>query len=250
MKIVTRHPKLGDALLTEPAIAAYHRHTGVKAEWCLPEPVRSLLAGHPEIVFTDDPTGGIELSATEAMLLACREGRYFTSAYFDQVLGYPPSDHDRLRIRTGCPFLFQPVGGGMPEVVIVPFAASCASLQGEMANIMPPLHFWRDIVQAFPEVACLASPEWPDIPGAVNLRDLTLVEALSVLAYAKVVITVETGLLHLASSVTDRVIYLSCATPVSLCTPPDAIGKWTIFHASRTDMFPVHLVIDAAKEYL
>ncbi len=227
-----------------------YRHTGVKAEWCLPEPVRSLLADHPDIVFTDDPTGGIELSAPDAMTAACKHGVYFAAAYWLQTLEFLPGHAERLRIRTysGLSDCF-PLSV-YPEVVIVPFAASCMSLQGELANIMPSLDWWQPIVRAFPEVACLASPEWPAIPGAVNLRDLTLVEALSVLAYAKVVITVETGLLHLASSVTDRIIYLSCATPVSLCTPPDALGKWTVFHASRTDMFPVQVVIDAAKEYL
>lgn len=239
--------KIGDTILQEPAIAAYARRTGVRPKWCLDDRLRPLFAGHPDIDVTDDPTGGIELSCMKAFEWAVSRGRYFSEGYWHQLGLDGPAEGERTRIKV--PAL--PSHFADPRVVLCPFCDCCRSREGGPANVCPPAEWWSSFYDAFGGSPVVlgreGSPKW-DWPNVAYYYGFDLLHVLADLTDAKVVVSVETGLLHLASAVTDRIVFLSTATPQTLCVPPGA--TWKVIRAATPYDFDAAEVVAAVRSFL
>ncbi len=236
--------KIGDTLLKEPALSAWARTRGERVNLWVPYHLRFFFAGHPDFTLLDErPEEFTPLHAWIAMEQACAKGAYFSTGYWHQLGMDAPGPWDRTGIKVYGAERSPPNGAA----VVCPFAESCRGRREGPPNIMPPLDWWGPIVSGLGcPVVSLGSADDPPIPETANLRGWSLSHVLKELSYARAVIAVETGLLHMASAVTDRVVFLSCATPPTLCAPPGS--GWRVVRAMTPDQFDVAEVLTAARE--
>jgi ADP-heptose:LPS heptosyltransferase len=202
---------IGDSVLKEPALFKLGQSTNQKIPCWIQPNLRPLFAGHSFIESIDDcPADAQELSCSEAMRWASHFGQPFAAGYFGQ-LGLPVEPGDRLHFRL---FAELPPVVAPADIAFATFARSCSG------NIRPPDAFWDALLERLGQpVLSLGAADDPELPGTINVRGMGLLDVAGLLANVKVLVSVETGLLHLANACCQRVVFLSSATPIHLCKP-------------------------------
>jgi hypothetical protein len=227
---------LGDALLVEPAMTAWSiANGGAKAGLYL-SPVNSayrcLYEHNPaiEIVASDvleaPKTAGVVLipDSESAYWEAHRLRMPFAAGYFKQFGLTPDPAKDRLHFK-----LFEDngvaswIGFNSGNACICPNARSCMSsvYPGAHPNIKPPAEWWKPIVDflhryrgdAF-EILNVGAPDGMNIAETRHWTGGDYRAVANRMAASRLVISVETGLLHLAGGISGLpIIFLSSATP-------------------------------------
>ncbi len=119
------------------------------------------------------------------------------------------------------------------QVVIVPNGYSCTGRDsttgqpkpGARPNIQLPHHMWMEVLDAVPKDRKIFSISqdnpWDYLKfDCAKIMDTTsFMEILKILQAAALIISVETGILHMCSSVKTNVIFLNAATPSFFSTP-------------------------------
>lgn len=225
--------KLGDLILQEPALSAL----GLPVQLYISSPeFRPLFKNHPAITCVDKPLpDGRELSPELAMTWATHNSTYFGLGYFQQ-LGIDPA-HYRHQFRLF--YELPPVSGGY--ICLAPFAHT--------DNACPGPDYWGTLLGNFrTPVVSLGGASDPEIPGSTSLRGLSWSAVCEVLAGCSLLISVETGILHLANACCQRVVFLSCATPRGFADPL-AVPELAVVR-SHAPNWPVYDVKKAAKKML
>lgn len=213
--------RIGDSIIPEPALFAFaSRHRKKVSLWTkYPE----LYEAHPWIETVEKPheKPDVTLSAERAFQDAHWKRLPFTAGYFAQ-LDLRPLPGDRLTYKY---FPLQvPEDQKRSGILIAPFACSCLSHKGLSANITASLEWWDRLIGKIPEpVYSLGSKDDPPRPErSVLVRGIDLPRILQLMSKAKLLISVETGLLHFTTTTKIPTIFLSSATPVWFSRPPGA----------------------------
>ncbi len=110
-----------------------------------------------------------------------------------------------------------------PYICVCPNSKSCESNFGRPANIKPPVSWWEEIVRSI-DFPCFTLGATSDavIPGTTPFHGRPFREVVQFMAGSVLVISVETGLLHLAGGIPGGppVLFLSSATPSWFSAPP------------------------------
>lgn len=221
IKVNNHADRIGDSIIPEPALYAYGIRNKTKVSLYTQYP--ELYAGHPVIETTESPhpEPDITLDAQKAFQDAHWRRLPFGAGYFTQ-LDMRPLPGDRLYYRyypLEVPDFQQRSG-----ILIAPFACSCASRKGQKANIMASLDWWDQLLEQIPEPCySLGSKDEPNRPEkSVLVRGVALPRVLQLMSKAKLLISVETGLLCFAVTTKIPTIFLSSATPKWFSSPTGA----------------------------
>jgi hypothetical protein len=143
-------------------------------------------------------------------------------------------------------------------IIIVPYGYSCTGrTPGNRPNVQPLTEWWRPIVKfcefdvkpSRPVIALMSNNlEWePELDFVMSWRGKSMRTILHLMSSSSLLISVETGILHLASATKTPTIFLSSATPATFAAPDT---RCKIIRAPYADMFDQDEVITAAKELL
>ena len=210
---------IGDTLLTEPAITAYARSINKVVDLYVEPHMRSLYNNHPHINLLDEikPESKM-LDCSKAFTKAFQNNWYFGAGFFEQVgLEYVPGMRCHFGLY-GDPFLRVPDKG--KYILIAPFGRTCSVHTTGIPNKTIHIEWWERLVEEIPnQVISLGSVEDPRIRNTINLRGIDLRTVAELMYDCRCLISIETGLLHLAAACCERVIYLNSATPSWFCAP-------------------------------
>lgn len=251
MKVNNLSGMLGDCLLVEPAIAAWRLERGrIPSMYVRVPEFRCLFNYHNifggELIRSHlAPLEGDDVVVphdSSAFAYASSRGLPFAAGYFPQF-GLNPNSGHRLHYDSGIDW--EP-DEFTPYACVCPNAKSCNSHRGLPANIRPSVEWWALVIAACGlPVYNLGARGDLEIPGTIPIHGLPLVAVAHLMAKARFVISVETGLLHLAGGIRGLpVIFLSCATPPGFADP---IGAKAV-RAPHPANLSQALTIDYIKE--
>lgn len=202
---------IGDTILPEPALSALSQRVGKKVSLSgvLPE-LKFLYQHNPYIELTDVP--GKLLESWPAMLYGHQHKSSMYQGFFDQVgieyqgerlhyQYYPIPDHHLCR-----------------HICFIPWARSCYGHQGGKANLMDhDLSWWDRLADLIPDsydlpgikkkisgVYNLGGDYVPPFEKSINMRKSSLEDSCRFLRFAKVVVTVQTGICHVMEGMRTR----------------------------------------------
>lgn len=219
---------LGDTVMAEPAISAFCRRNRCCVGLYVNPEFRWFFEGFPYVILANQPyvDPSFTLSPSPAFTWAVAHEKPFAAGYFHQLgLEFTDSDYPWY-ISPQLPSFAQFHSHGIPDVLIAPFARSCHSHKGGPRNLTADEAFWPAVIagitQRFPEakIASLGSKDDPEMRGTWSLRGRPWPQVTQWMSMAPLLITVETGILHLVRATeTPETIWLSCATPEFLSKP-------------------------------
>jgi hypothetical protein len=236
--------KLGDTAAAEPALCALaqRERRRISFQVCFDNGHDQLFRGHPAIDPVprahDDPDYTVDVSA--ACLQALEHDVHFGAGFYHQF-GLPAG---RVHFRSFAPPT--PDARFRGRVLIAHNSHSCASrdrrtgllIPGAVPSTQPPLEWWSPIVAACPSppLALAGSKDgWDlDLPGIETVRGLSVSGLLAALRSASLLISVDTGVLHLATTCGVPVVYLRSARPAGHVDPG---GRTEVVYAERADRF-------------
>lgn len=211
--------KMGDCILAEPAINAAAIADGEPADVYVVPKYRFLFEGHPWIRLVDEPHA--EPDVTTDSSIAYHGGHFgripFAAGYFTQF-GLPVRPSDRVHYER---YRMRPVTR-VNRIILSPFCLSCGRFSGHEPNVTPPWSFWEPVIKAAPyPVFAIGHPVTPMIEWCTNIKttDDALHWLYDFINESRLLISVETGLLHLVSAMKIPTVFLSTATPIVFAKP-------------------------------
>jgi Glycosyltransferase family 9 (heptosyltransferase) len=255
---IQKPTKLGDTILIEPAAYSYARNTGDRVELYVSPQFRCLYQNHPYIRLLDDVPADPDLilNSDQAYGYSIENCLPFGAGYYPQF-GQEFQPGDRCHYQS---FSMLPVARNRTTIALTPHSHCDQSRLGlGPANVEAPLSWWKPIVSKikniykidknFPEckqyvnAATVCGENDECIPGSdrysslrfKNYRSGKFDDVLRFLSHVPLLVTVETGILHLASAAKVPTLFLSSATPPSFCRPDtrheivraDFPGEWS-----------------------
>lgn len=258
--------KLGDSALMEPALHALARRDDrrIALHVCFDNGHDELYFKHPTIAPVpcawDEPD--LTVDAVAALRHAERRVIPFGAAFFPPLLGREAAPTGRVHYEAHW-LRKPPLGiaadpGFAGKVLIAHNSHSCRSRDkdtgllrpGVAPDQQPPLGWWSDVLPHLPPAVGLRGTKDPwdlPLPGAEDVRGLSILGLLLAMRSARLLISVETGVLHLAAAAGVPTVYLSSCTHPTLCGPP---GRCRVVRADRADRFDPSEVVSAARELL
>lgn len=234
MNLNWHNDRVGDCFLAQPAIVAYaeqhqeaiHLYLNKLHEGLFENLDSILFGGYCGIHLVDTPheKSDFNLVPYDAFLWSHEHNRHFSHGYFPQLGLAPPTNLNVRPDLAGAPFTcFNDPDLVRSGVFLAPFAASCLGLQGQRPNIMAPLDWWEPIIAVTSSlghiVYSLGGPGDLPVPGTVPIRSLDFRQVVLLLATCKLLLSVETGILHFASAARCPTIFFSSATPITFASP-------------------------------
>lgn len=234
--------KIGDTIVSEPAITALAEKEQRKVLFCVNFQNRheDLYAGHPWIIpireTIRDRTPDYEVNHSDAFHTAHARNIPFGAGFFNQLgmihegkrvhyRNYAIEEISRESLKDHACY---------DSIIIVQNGYSCASRdsttgqlkQHTRPNVQPPQEWWLPVLESISKdrkiFSLSANSLWDFIKfdNIPNINNDSLFEVLRVLKAASLVMSVETGILHLLSATKTKTCFLSCATP-SVFAKPD-----------------------------
>lgn len=252
--------KVGDTLMTEPALYELGRRYDKKIKYFCPKKVHGIFINHPYIEPIEEPFEKPDyyISALESLYWASENYTPVSHGAFHQVrIQVDNSMRDRYKSFNENEISIEFEN----SVLICPYSHCCRSRNwgdgtrnGNPPNVMPGLSWWDKVIDAIPVnynvfVICGSNKEW-DWPHrfgrAIRIEGLGYRETLAAMRASSLCIAVNTGLAHLAASTNTPLILLSCIGPV--------YESSTAIHVrapnERADLFNQDEVISKALEIL
>lgn len=262
MNILIEDGLIGDSILQEPAITARAIRDGHPIVVYVKNiHIRELFNNNPFIFLTSCPPVNddwIRLSASDAFSWANQHNSYFGAGYFPQ-LGMVPRRDERVHFLThwidSSALYRDPDKPLLPfsYILLAPFGRSCSSpLTGE-GNKTQTVAWWEELVRRLSEftgptaipLLSLGSRTDPMIEGTVNVRGESLTSVAGLLNYSRLLISIETGILHMASHLCRDVIYLNSATPHWFCGP--MVPRCSVYRKDRPKNWAIDEVLQSVK---
>lgn len=226
LMIITNYKnKLSDTILAEPAIFALGQLTGEKQDVWIDLNYRQLFDNHPWInILEQKPENpDVVIDYDKAYFDAIERQDYFGSGFFRQLEIEPLKGHRRhFKYFDGYTYDYR------PYIAFAPFSYSCGSILSENnRNICPNNKFWKEFIDKIVKLdSCienclfsLGSDKDPTFFDISNISGKNWRTVTNYLCRSRVLITVETGILHLATTCNVPTLYLSSATPEWFCKP-------------------------------
>ncbi|WP_422927495.1 hypothetical protein [Singulisphaera sp. PoT] len=219
MKVNHEHTRIGDTILIEPALAACAEAAGPIDLYVTPR-YRELYEGNPAVRLAgiphDDPD--VVPSAGEALAYAIDRNVPFAAVYFPQF-GLEPRGRLHYEIHGG-PFQESPEPLRLRRILIAPYARSCHRHEGSAPNLEPDPGWWDPILRCLPLPAFTLGEEHDaTLPNTQPMKGLPLRDVVWEMRRSSLLISVETGILHLAGAARIPSVFLSSATPENVSRP-------------------------------
>ncbi len=252
--------KIGDTILMEPACDAYALANDCQIHLECDGRHAALFKGHPRVIpvapgapaladFTLDTGKAFHWS---------HEHRLPHGAGFFHQFGMDIQKGQRLHYRN---FFSESVARFKDAILIVPFAHSCTSRDsttgalkpGARANLQPPMEWWEPIQRWTSTtpwdtfILCGNDTGWDwdhEWTGACVVRGLSFDETVVAMTFAKLLISVNTGLLHIASGTKTPTVYVCSGTPPNFSCPDTRVA---IVTGETADQIDAQAVVAAAK---
>lgn len=226
---------LGDTILVEPAMTAWSKaHGGERVKLLLDSanlPYRCLFEYNPaiEIIpYRDKHTREEEVirpDASDAFWAAHHRRLPFAAGHLPAFGMEPDASWDRLHYRL---FGLPKPSRNLKYVCLCPNARSCVNSidPSKPPNIKATPEWWVPILEFILEktdhdVYTIGPDDGMKLDGATNYCGKDFRAVAEFMNDSSLIISVETGLLHLAGGIPDGppIIFLSSATPIEFCAP-------------------------------
>lgn len=218
LKVNAWNARLGDGILIEPAISAWAEKHQDQVELYANPIHRPLFEHNPAIRLVDEPHAEPDIvpNPTLALQFAWFLKVPFGAGYFQQFGLHP---HGRLHYEIfGEPF--QETPERLERILIVPYARSCSGHAGKKPNIQPSPEWWLPILERLPLPAyTMGTSDDATLPFTQPLKDLGFRQMVWEMRRSRLLISIETGPLHLASTAKVPTIFLSSATAIPVSKP-------------------------------
>ena len=213
---------IGDCILSEPAMTALAIRKNMSVGLYIEEHLRPLYYEHPYITLLDQkPTNAIKINCSKALSYAFSHNCYFGEAYFEQV-GLIRKSEDRIYYKNYHSTLLEKTEQ-KNTIVIAPFSRSCSIHNSAKANKTAPLEWWEPILhrcnRAKLDIICLGAIDEPLFPYCTNIRGENLLKVAKTIKDSRIFISVDTGLLHIASNLAKNIVLLNAALPPVIISP-------------------------------
>jgi hypothetical protein len=259
--------KVGDTIVAEPALTAFAKQEKTKIFYDVDftKKHEDLFIGHPYIIPVPRVLEVIkpdyEVSHSKAFGISHAKMIPFGAGFFEQL----GMNHEGNRVHYNNYYINDPfnpviIDKFVDSVVIVPNAYSCTSRDSTTGqpsslhrpNCQPPIAWWEPVLDSLRDhkvftLSSNSSWDWVRFPEIENVECPTLLYLLKALKSAKLLISVETGTLHLASATKTPTVFLSSATPTVFAKPDTACRVVRSWYA---DEFRISETIKAIEDLL